>query len=152
VEPKAGKHFTFPTPNRSAPELASVLNRITGSYPYARTIYLVMDNLNIHCRKPPPITSASSGGGYLWDRLTVHYTSTHGSWLNQAEIEISLFARQCLGKRRSPTLGLLQLEAHAWNRKVNRDKVKIDWRFSRTRKLARSSDMMRTRSGGQGTR
>src|SRR5450631_201805 len=51
VEPKAGQHFTFPTPNRSAPELARVLNRIIGSYPYARTIHLVMDNLNIHCRK-----------------------------------------------------------------------------------------------------
>jgi hypothetical protein len=51
VEPKAGKHFTFPTPDRSAPELARVLNRIIGSYPFARTIHLVMDNLNIHCRK-----------------------------------------------------------------------------------------------------
>jgi hypothetical protein len=44
-------HFTFPTPDRSAPELARVLNRIIGSYPFARTIHLVMDNLNIHCRK-----------------------------------------------------------------------------------------------------
>jgi len=37
---------------------------------------------------------------FIWDRFTVHYTPTHGSWLNQAEIEISLFARQCLGTRR----------------------------------------------------
>jgi DDE superfamily endonuclease len=41
-------------------------------------------------------------GGEIWDRFTIHYTPTHGSWLNQAEIEISLFARQCLGKRRIP--------------------------------------------------
>jgi hypothetical protein len=57
--------------------------------------------------------------------------STHGSWLNQAEIEISLFARQCLGNRRIPSLDLLQREARAWNRELNRAKLKIDWRFSR---------------------
>ena len=131
VEPKAGKHFTFPTPDRSAPELARVLDRIIGSYPFARTIHLVMDNLNIHCRKTLTDSFGEEEGGYLWNRLSVHYTPKHGSWLNQAEIEISLFARQCLGKRRIPSLDLLQREARAWNWKINRDKVKIDWRFSR---------------------
>ena len=67
----------------------------------------------------------------MWSRLTVHYTPKHGSWLNQAEIEISLFARQCLGKRRIPNLALLQSEARAWNRRANRNKVTINWRFSR---------------------
>jgi hypothetical protein len=135
VEPKAGKHFTFPTPDRSAPQLARVLNRIIASYPFARTIHVVMDNLNIHCRKTLTDHFGEQCGSYLWARLTVHYTPKHGSWLNQAEIEISLFARQCLGKRRIPSLSLLQREACAWNRKVNRDKVQIDWRF--TRKKAR---------------
>ena len=65
-------------------------------------------------------------GRYLWSRLTVHCTPKHGSWLNQAEIEISLFARQCLGKRRIPSLSLLRSEARVWNRKVNRDKVTIN--------------------------
>ena len=51
VEPKAGRHFTLPTPNRSAPEFAQALGRIVDQYPFARTIHLVMDNLNIHCRK-----------------------------------------------------------------------------------------------------
>jgi hypothetical protein len=131
VEPKAGKHFTFPTPDRSAPELARVLSRIIGNYPFARTIHMVMDNLNIHCRKTLTDYFGEQEGGYLWNRLSVHYTPKHGSWLNQAEIEISLFARQCLGKRRIPSLDLLQREARAWNRKINRDKIKIDWRFSR---------------------
>jgi len=135
VEPKAGKHFTIPTPNRSAPELARALNHIIGSYRFARTIHLVMDNLNLHCRKTLTDHFGEERGGYLWSRLTVHYTPKHGSWLNQAEIEISLFARQCLGRRRIPTLELLKREARAWNRTVNRDKVKIDWRF--TRKKAR---------------
>jgi len=135
VEPKAGKHFTFPTPDRSAPQLARVLNQIIAGYPFARTIHLVMDNLNIHCRKTLTDQFGEQWGEYLWGRLTVHYTPKHGSWLNQAEIEISLFAQQCLGTRRIPSLFLLQREARAWNRKVNRNKVKIDWQF--TRKNAR---------------
>jgi hypothetical protein len=65
----------------------------------------------------------------------VHYTPKHGSWLNQAEIEISLFSRQCLGQRRIPSLGELQREARAWNRKMNRNRVTINWQF--TRKKAR---------------
>jgi hypothetical protein len=121
----------FPTPDRSAPELASVLNRIIGSCPFARTIHLVMDNLNIHCRKTVTDYFGEKEGRYLWNRLSVHYTPKHGSWLNEAEIEISLFARQCLGKRKVPSLEVLQRETRAWNRKINRDKTKIDWRFSR---------------------
>src|SRR6202165_1054389 len=137
VEPKAGKHFTFPTPDRSAPELARVLNRIIGSYPFARTIHLVMDNLNIHCRKTLTDYFGQQEGGYLWDRLTVHYTTTHGSWLNQAEIEISLFARQCLGRRRIPSLAVLERESRAWNRRAKRDRVKINWQFTRKKACAK---------------
>jgi hypothetical protein len=135
VEPKAGRHFTLATPDRSAPEFARVLDKIIGRYPFARTIHLVMDNLNIHCRKTLTDHFGKERGRYLWNRLTVHYTPKHGSWLNQAEIEISLFARQCLGKRRIPTLARLKRESRAWNRKMNRDRVKINWRF--TRKKAR---------------
>jgi hypothetical protein len=57
------------------------------------------------------------------------------SWLNQAEIEISLFARQCLGTRRIPTLAAFQQESLAWNQKINREATKINWTF--TRKKAR---------------
>jgi hypothetical protein len=136
VEPKAGRHFTLPTPNRSAPEFAQALGRVADHYPFARTIHLVMDNLNIHCRKTLTDYFGEQEGGYLWDRLTVHYTPTHGSWLNQAEIEISLFARQCLGRRRIPSLAVLERESRAWNRQINRDRVKINWQF--TRKKARA--------------
>ena len=136
VEPKAGRHFTLPTPNRSAPEFAQALGVIVDNYPFARTIHLVMDNLNIHCRKTLTEYFGEQEGGYLWDRLTVHYTPTHGSWLNQAEIEISLFARQCLGRRRIPSLAVLERESRAWNRQINRNRVKINWQF--TRKNARA--------------
>jgi hypothetical protein len=70
-------------------------------------------------------------GGEIWDRFTVHYTPTHGSWLNQAEIEIGLFSRQCLGSRRIPDLKTLRREAAAWNRQINRAKTKINWKFDR---------------------
>jgi len=135
VEPKAGNHFRLATPDRSAPQFAQAVDTVIRKYPYARTIHLVMDNLNIHCRKTLTDYFGQQEGRYLWSRLTVHYTPKHGSWLNQAEIEISLFARQCLGQRRIPTLALLRQESRAWNWKMNRDRVIINWQF--TRKQAR---------------
>jgi transposase len=135
VEPKAGVHFTMATPNRSAPQFAEAMETIIASYPGADTIHLVMDNLNIHGPKSLTDHFGKEKGTELWNRLTVHYTPLHGSWLNQAEIEISLFARQCLGKRRIPTLAILQREAQTWNAKANHDCTKINWQF--TRKKAR---------------
>jgi hypothetical protein len=70
-------------------------------------------------------------GTEVWGRFTVHYTPTHGSWLNRAEIEIGMFARQCLGTRRIPDLRILRREARAWNRRMNREHVKITWKFDR---------------------
>ena len=131
VEPRAGKHFTLITPNRSAPQFARALETIIASYPHADTIHLIMDNLNIHGRKSLTDYFGKEKGAELWSRVTVHYTPKHGSWLNQAEIEISLFARQCLGKRRIPDLKTLQRQTRAWNRRMNRDKVRINWQFDR---------------------
>ena len=74
---------------------------------------------------------AAEVGGEIWDRFTVHYTPTHGSWLNQAEIEIGIFSRQCLGTRRIPDLKTLRREARAWNRRMNRARTKINWKFDR---------------------
>lgn len=131
VEPKAGRHFTFPTPDRSGFEFACVASNLAMQYPTAKTIHLVMDNLNIHCRKSLTDAFGAELGNEIWNRFTVHYTPAHGSWLNQAEIEIGLFARQCLGKRRIPDLATLRREARAWNRRINRAAVKINWRFTR---------------------
>jgi transposase len=108
---------------------------IAASYPEAHTIHLVMDNLSSHNRKALVDRFGEKIGGLLWERFTVHYTPKHGSWLNQAEIEISLFSRQCLGRRRIPSLRQLQQQARAWNRKMIRDRVTINWKF--TRKKAR---------------
>jgi hypothetical protein len=64
--------------------------------------------------------------GALWDRFTVHYTPAHGSWLNQAEPEIGLFSKQCLGKRRLGKIRMLRAEARAWNRRTNRNRITIN--------------------------
>ena len=131
VEPKAGRHFTFPTPDRSGFEFAQVLFHLALEYPAAETIHLVMDNLNIHCRKSLADLYGAEMADEIWERFTVHYTPTHGSWLNQAEIEIGLFTRQCLGTRRISDLKILRREARAWNRRLNRNHVKINWNFDR---------------------
>jgi len=90
-----------------------------------------MDNLNIHCRKSLTDCFGEQKGGDIWDRLSVHYTPKHGSWLDQAEIELSMFSRQCLGARRIPDLAMLKRETRAWNRKANQKRTKINWRFTR---------------------
>ena len=131
VEPKAGRHFTFPTPDRSGFEFAQVLAELALAYPEAKTIHLVMDNLNIHRRKSLADVFGADMAAEVWNRFTVHYTPTHGSWLNQAEIEIGIFSRQCLGCRRIPDLKTLRQEVKAWNRRINRDRVKIAWKFDR---------------------
>jgi len=92
---------------------------------------LVMDNLSSHKRKALVDRFGEEHGGLLWDRFTVHYTPTHGSWLNQAEREVGLFAKQCLGKRRLGDIRILRAEARAWNRRINRQRTTIDWMFDR---------------------
>ena len=101
------------------------------AYPEAETIHLVMDNLSTHSRKSLTDLCGEEFGGEIWDAFRPHYTPVHGSWLNQAEIEIGLFSGQCLGKRRIEDLAKLRREAAAWKRRVNRERVKIDWRFNR---------------------
>ena len=131
VEPKAGQHFTWPTPNRSGAEFARVIADLVLHYAWARTIHLVMDNLSSHGLKMLTDHFGQRLGEAFWRQLTVHYTPKHGSWLNQAEIEIGLFSRQCLGKRRIPDLATLRREARSWNQRVNRSRLKINWQFDR---------------------
>ena len=131
VEPKAGRHFTFSAPDRSGFEFAQVAAELVFQYPDAQTIHLVMDNLRSHTRKSLTNLYGAAVGGEIGERFTVHYTPTHGSWLHQAEIEIGLFSRQCLGTRRIPDLKTLRRESRAWNRRMNRDRITINWQFNR---------------------
>ena len=131
LDPKAGRHFTTATPDRSAAQFARVVSHSVERYPSARSIHLVMDNLNIHGRKSLVGSFGEREGGDLWDRLAVHYTPKHGSWLNQAEIELRLYSRPCLGQRRIPDLGALKRETRAWNRQTDRQRTRINWQFRR---------------------
>jgi transposase len=146
VQPKAGRYFTKVTNDRSSPEFADYLLDVAARYSEADTIHLVMDNLSSHTRKAAVQRFGAEAGDWLWNRFTVHYTPKHGSWLNQAEIAISLLSRQCLGQRRIADQATLRKEARAWNRRMNRDRVTIRWSF--TRKQARKKfdyQIMRSR-------
>jgi len=74
VEPKAGRHFTKPTPTRKSPEFADFLLEIAASYPQADTIHLVLDNLSTHTRKAVVDRYGEKDGDWLWRRFTVHHT------------------------------------------------------------------------------
>ena len=130
VQPKAGRHFTKVTPNRKKPEFARMLRDLAKVYPDARTIHLVMDNLSTHTVRALVDTFGISKGEKLWSRFTVHHTPKHGSWLDQAEIEISIYSRQCLGRRRIRSIQELRKGTAAWRRRVNRQQLTIDWKFT----------------------
>lgn len=99
--------------------------------PRPRIIHLVIYNLTIHCKKSLTDAFREREGHRLWHRVAVHFTPKHGSWLSQAEIELSLVSRACLGHRRLDTLALLRTEIRAWTTRADRTRTKIHWRFTR---------------------
>lgn len=102
--------FREGTPNRKSAAFAEVLQDITKKYPDANTIHLALDNLSTHTRHAIEARFGVRAGRRLWRRFTPHFTPVHGTWLNQAEVENSVLARQCLGKRRIPTINKLRHE------------------------------------------
>lgn len=131
VEPKAGRHFCFPTLDRSGFQFAQVALELAMSYTEANRIHLVLDNLNIHTEKSLTDAFGLEMGSQVWARFVIHYTPKHGSWLNQAEIEIGIFAKQCLGKCRIPDLRSLRRRCRAWTQRMNKAGTKINWKFDR---------------------
>jgi len=132
VEPKAGRHYTHATPNRKAPQFAAAMKRIADAYPRAKTIHVIFDNLSTHCEKSLITSFGKKEGRRLWARFTPHYTPKHGSWLNPAEIEVSLWSRQCLGRDRIAEVAVLAQRTRAWNTRANRAHRRINWRFTTT--------------------
>ncbi len=130
VAPKIGGHLTHATRNRKAPRFADAMKRIAGSFPEAKTIHLVMDNLNTHCEKSLIGAYGAFEGRRLWRRFTVHYTPKHGSWLNPAEIEVGLWSRECLGGDRIGTLEELRRRTRSWNARADRSRRRINWQFT----------------------
>lgn len=92
-------------------------------------IVLVMDNLNTHKLSSLYEAFEPSEARRIAERLEIHYTPKHGSWLNMAEIEIGVLSRQCLD-RRIPNRDVLSRQVQAWQRRRNRDGVRVNWRFT----------------------
>ena len=96
---------------------------------------MFMDNLNTPNERAFLEFYGQEQGEWIWSRFKVYYTPKHTSWLNQAEIAINIYARQCLAKTRIPDINILRKGTTAWNKIVNRRNVTINWKF--TRKNAR---------------
>ena len=100
-------------------------------FPNAKRIVLVQDNLNTHTPGSLYEAFAPEEARRILEKLEIHYTPKHGSWLNMAEIELSVFTRQCLD-RRMPDLPTLRSEARAWYRNRNGAGKYVNWQFTTT--------------------
>jgi transposase len=129
-EPLAGHRHVTVTAQRTAVDFAKeVRDPLEVRYPQAERVVLVMDNLNTH--KPAALYQAfePAVARSLIDRLEIHYTPKHGSWLNMAEIELSILSRQCLD-RRIPDTDTLTLEIAAWEQARNANARPVNWHFT----------------------
>jgi hypothetical protein len=129
-EPLAGQRRVKVTERRTAVDFAHLIQELVDEqYPHAEKIVLVMDNLNTH--KPASLYEAfpPTEARRLLERLEIHHTPKHGSWLDMAETELSVLARQCLD-RRIPDATTLTQEIAAWERHRNEAKCRVDWRFT----------------------
>lgn len=130
TEPLAGKRVVNVRKRRTAIDWAHEIKELMDNvYAEADKIILVCDNLNTH--KPASFYKAfpPAEARRLLDRLEIHYTPKHGSWLNIAEIELSALTRQCLN-RRIPEFDLLKHEVKAWCKERNKEQKSISWQFS----------------------
>jgi len=129
VEPLIGRRKTFVTDQRTNQDFAELLRYLSDDeYPDAEKIVLVTDNLNTHSpaclyERFEPIEARRLAQRFEW-----HYTPEHGSWLNMAEIELSILSRQCTNRRIS-NQQTLATEISAWEKDRNKLKVQINWQF-----------------------
>jgi DDE superfamily endonuclease len=127
-EPLKGQRVVEVTDQRFARDFADQMGKLAARYPQAVKIHLVMDNLSTHSpaalyRSMPPQEARA-----LLERFEFHFTPKHGSWLNMAEIEWSVFERQCLGQR-IPSKDKLVEVAGSWSDDRNDRAVMVQWRF-----------------------
>jgi hypothetical protein len=118
------------TDRRTASDWAECMQDLVDvHFPEAERIVLVQDNLNTHLPAALYATFPPEEAKRIWDKLEFHYTPKHGSWLNMAEIELSVLSRQCL-ERRIPDQDALRRETAAWEERRNTAKATIEWRFT----------------------
>ena len=128
-EPKGGWRHVEVTERRTAVDFAHQMRWLVDqAYPHARVVRLVLDNLNTHKLGSLYEAFGASEARRIAKRLEFHHTPTHGSWLNMAEIELSVFSRQCLNRRVGDEV--LRREVAALERERNDAGAVIDWRFS----------------------
>jgi hypothetical protein len=130
VEPQAGWRHVQVTEHRTALDFAYAMQWLVDEgYPEAEGIRVVLDNLNTHKIASLYEAFTPTEARRIARKLEFHYTPKHGSWLNMAEIELSVLQQQCLD-RRIPDANTLTREIAAWERQRNAEQATIDWRFS----------------------
>lgn len=128
-EPFNGSREVKVTKRRTKEDFAELLKDLADKYyPQAKTIRLVMDNLNTHNLSILYEFYTPAEARRLVERFEVHHTPKHGSWLNIAEIELSVMTKQCVN-RRIPDIETLQKEIETWVEERNNDKIGVNWRF-----------------------
>jgi hypothetical protein len=129
-EPLAGWRHVMVTERRTAKDFAEVLRWLADDvYPAAETVVLVMDNLNTHKLASLYAAFPPEQARRLAERFEVHHTPKHGSWLNVAEIELSVLARQCLDRRIASIEELLR-ELEPWEAERNDREIGVKWQFT----------------------
>ena len=130
VEPLAGRRHVTARARRTRIDFAHEVDRLLSvDYPDAGTVVLVMDNLNTHSTGSLYEAFEPAKAHALAQRLEIHHTPKHGSWLNIAEIELSALTRQCLD-RRIDDIDVLNGELTAWENAVNTAGRQVNWHFT----------------------
>jgi hypothetical protein len=129
-EPLVGRRWVDVTDHRTKEDWAyQIQDLVDRRYPEADGMVLVMDNLNTHTPAARYEVFPPAEAKRLADKLAIHYTPKHASWLNIAEIELSVLSRQCLD-RRVPDCATLAAEVAAWQERRNAAGGTVDWRFT----------------------
>ena len=128
--PLLGTRGVTVTERRTRIDFAHAIRALVDdAFPEAERIVLVLDNLNTHEATSLYLAFPPAEAKRLWDKLEVHFTPKHGSWLNLAEIELSALGRQCLD-RRIADRDTLAAEVAAWVATRNAEQVTVDWQFT----------------------
>ena len=130
TEPLKGWRKVNVRETKTAIDLAREIKELLDvDYPDAQTVVLIWDNLNTHTPASLYKAFEPAEARRLLQRLEIHYTPKHGSWLNVAEIELSVFTKQCLA-RRIDNIDTLRREARAWADDRNAAQTGVDWHFT----------------------
>lgn len=128
-EPLAGKRIVKITERRTKRDWSYFLEDIVSEYEHANRITLVMDNLNTHDVGSLYETFVPDKAKEILEKFQFVYTPKHGSWLNMAEIELNVLARQCLN-RRIDNIAKVKKEVLSWQKFRNNKNSKANWQFT----------------------